>query len=127
MINFFHKKIPLWILLVSLLAGMSLAVIGTRQFTSKESSSIEEGGLMRSDTALQESQAGERSTDKIMILYTNDVHCSIEAGEKSFGLSDLKDLKNWAEKVSEYVTLVDCGDAVQGNAVGTLSEGEYMV
>ncbi len=120
------KKLPLWTLLNSLLVGMLLGVIAAGQFVSKENISTEEGVLMRPDEAVQEAQAGERSTDKIMILYTNDVHCSIDAGENSFGFLNLKEWKNWAEQMSKYVTLVDCGDAIQGDAAGALSEGEYM-
>lgn len=75
---------------------------------------------------LQEKE-NKRSTDQIIVLYTNDIHCSIEADENTFGFDNLAGLKDWAESISGYVTLVDCGDAIQGEAVGTLSKGESMV
>lgn len=68
-----------------------------------------------------------RSTDPILILYTNDMHCAVEAGEHSLGFAGLTAIKDWAETVSEYVTLADCGDAIQGDAAGLLSEGACMV
>ncbi|MBD5548047.1 MAG: bifunctional metallophosphatase/5'-nucleotidase [Lachnospiraceae bacterium] len=124
--NFLCKKISLWMLMITVLAEASLAVVVAWQFTGRESAVQDGSGAIVSD-AVSEKAAGGRSTDKIMILYTNDIHCSIEAGENAFGLSQLKELKGWMKNVSEYVTLVDCGDAVQGEVIGTLSEGEYMV
>ena len=31
------------------------------------------------------------------------------------------------EEETPYVALVDCGDALQGDAIGTISQGEYLV
>lgn len=31
------------------------------------------------------------------------------------------------EKKTDYVTLVDCGDALQGDTIGTISQGAYLV
>ena len=60
----------------------------------------------------------------IMILYTNDVHC---AADDDIGYAGLAAYKEWCEEKTPYVTLVDCGDALQGNALGTISHGEYPV
>lgn len=67
-----------------------------------------------------------RSTDPIFILYTNDVHCAMETTDDSLGFAGLMAVKDWAEKMSPYVTLVDCGDAIQGEAAGLLSTGACM-
>ena len=56
--------------------------------------------------------------DDIVILYTNDVHCAVDA---DIGYAGLAAYKNWIEQKTDYVTLVDCGDALQGDAIGTVS------
>lgn len=67
--------------------------------------------------------SGVKSED-IVILYTNDVHCGIE---DYIGYAGLADYKKAMESVYSYVSLVDCGDAVQGDFIGTVSEGGYIV
>lgn len=62
--------------------------------------------------------------DDIVILYTNDVHCGIDTEIGYAGVSAYK--KNWEEK-TDYVTLVDAGDAIQGDFIGAVSKGEYIV
>lgn len=63
-------------------------------------------------------------TDDILILYTNDVRCAADNG---IGYAGLAAYKEWCEEKTPYVTLVDCGDAIQGDMIGTISEGEYPV
>ncbi len=58
----------------------------------------------------------------IIILYTNDVHCAVD---EDIGYAGLAAYRQWCEKSTPYVTLVDCGDALQGDAIGTVSKGEY--
>ncbi len=60
--------------------------------------------------------------DDIVILYTNDVHCAID---EDIGYAGLVAYRRWCEKSTPYVTLVDCGDALQGDVIGTVSKGEY--
>lgn len=67
---------------------------------------------------------GTDKTEDIVILYTNDVHCGIE-GE--IGYSGLVAYKNSVLEKTPYVTLVDCGDAIQGEIIGTLSKGQYII
>ncbi len=56
---------------------------------------------------------------KVVILHTNDTHCDIENGFGFAGVAAyMNDMdENYGE---DYVTLVDAGDAVQGDAVGKL-------
>ncbi len=61
-------------------------------------------------------------TNDIIILYTNDVHCAVD---DDIGYAGLAAYKQKCEESTPYVTLVDCGDALQGNAIGTISKGEY--
>lgn len=62
--------------------------------------------------------------EDIIILYTNDVHCQIEGG---IGYAGLSAYKKELQKKNKHVTLVDCGDAIQGDTIGTVSKGEYIV
>lgn len=60
--------------------------------------------------------------EDIVILYTNDVHCALD---ENIGYAGLMAYKKHMEEKTPYVTLVDCGDALQGDAAGVLSKGEY--
>ncbi|MFI3173374.1 MAG: bifunctional metallophosphatase/5'-nucleotidase, partial [Eubacteriales bacterium] len=65
------------------------------------------------------------ASDEVIILHTNDTHCDIENGFGFAGVSAYK-----SEMIALYgdnVTLVDAGDAVQGGAVGKLTEGEAII
>lgn len=61
--------------------------------------------------------------EDIVILYTNDVHCGIE---DNIGYAGLAAYKKAMEEAYPYVCLVDCGDAVQGDFIGTVSDGAYI-
>ncbi|ATW28313.1 hypothetical protein DCMF_02725 [Candidatus Formimonas warabiya] len=71
----------------------------------------------------------------IVIIYTNDVHCGVDQVEgndgtvTNIGYAGVAAYKAEMEKqVGENdVTLVDAGDALQGDAIGTLSKGQYLV
>lgn len=62
--------------------------------------------------------------DDIVILYTNDVHCGLE---DHLGYAGLSAIKTSLEAAGKHVLLVDNGDAVQGDTVGTLSKGTYII
>lgn len=65
------------------------------------------------------------SLDKdLAILYTNDVHCAVDEG---IGYAGVAALKQQLMDDGCYVALVDAGDAVQGDAIGTLSKGSYII
>ena len=59
----------------------------------------------------------------IVVLYTNDVHCAID---NNIGYAGLASYKAEMEK-DNFVVLVDAGDAIQGDTIGTVSKGEYLV
>ena len=59
----------------------------------------------------------------IIILYTSDVHCGIE---KWWGYAGLYAARENLSKTS-HVLLVDNGDAIQGESVGTFSRGESII
>ena len=60
----------------------------------------------------------------IVILYTNDVHC---AADDNLGYAGLAAYRTDMLKTTDYVSLIDAGDALQGGVLGTLSKGEYLV
>ena len=65
-----------------------------------------------------------KTQEDIVILFTNDVHCGIE---ENIGYAGLVEYKESVEQKTPYVTLVDCGDAIQGDTIGTVSKGEFLV
>ena len=59
--------------------------------------------------------------DDIVILYENDVHCVIE------GYSKLAAMKKELQESYTHVGVVSGGDYIQGNSLGVISRGEYIV
>lgn len=66
--------------------------------------------------------SNEQKQEDIVILYTNDVHCAVD---ENIGYAGLAAYKKQMQEKTPYVTLVDCGDAIQGGAIGLVSQGEY--
>ena len=62
--------------------------------------------------------------DDIVILYTNDVHCGYK---DNLGYSTVAALKDFYKTVTPNVLLVDSGDAIQGDVIGAVSQGEYII
>ena len=60
----------------------------------------------------------------IVILYTNDVHCAVDTG---IGYAGLVSLEQEYQAAGAEVLLVDCGDAIQGEPIGTISRGAYII
>jgi 5'-nucleotidase/UDP-sugar diphosphatase len=60
----------------------------------------------------------------IVVLYTNDVHCAVD---DNIGYAGLAAYRTEMLKTTDYVSLIDAGDALQGGVLGTLSKGEYLV
>ncbi len=60
----------------------------------------------------------------IVILYTNDVHCAVD---DNLGYAALAAYKAEMIESGNAVALVDAGDAIQGQPVGTLSKGGFIV
>lgn len=64
--------------------------------------------------------------DDIVVLFTNDVHCTADDGMTYAAVAGYK--AQMEEAVgADNVTLVDNGDAIQGGILGTLSDGEWIV
>ena len=68
-------------------------------------------------------EEGAKSSD-IVILATNDVHCSLD---ENVGYAGLSAYKQKMRKEHKYVTLADCGESLGGELIGKLSKGQYQV
>ncbi len=68
--------------------------------------------------------AADAKSNDIVILHTDDVHCGVTDG---MGYAGVAAYKAEMQQTHNYVALVDCGDAIQGETVGTLSAGAYIV
>ena len=63
-------------------------------------------------------------TGDIVVLFTSDVHCGVD---KNFGYAGLVNYRNKLVADGDAVALVDNGDSIQGEPIGTLSKGEYII
>ncbi len=59
--------------------------------------------------------------EEIVILFENDVHCSVD------GYAKLAAMKEELSTTADYVGVVSSGDFVQGGSLGVVSKGEYIV
>ena len=73
--------------------------------------------LLLSCTAFAEETTAPKLTKDVVILFTSDIHASIDQGFTFVGLKGVKD--QLARK--NHVVLVDNGDAIQGGVVGAVS------
>ncbi|MBR3640562.1 MAG: bifunctional metallophosphatase/5'-nucleotidase [Oscillibacter sp.] len=86
------------------------------------------GAAEKSETpAPAEETAAQEQTEKngeVMILYTGDVHCGVDQG---FGYAGLRQIRDTLTAQGFETILVDVGDAVQGELLGTLTKGEAVI
>ncbi len=61
---------------------------------------------------------------EVIILCTSDVHCGVNQG---FGYAGLAQVRQSLEDQGYTTILVDDGDSIQGEAIGTLTEGEAII
>ena len=57
----------------------------------------------------------------VFVLFTSDVHCGID---QNFGYVGLMEIKKAAEARGDIVFLVDDGDSLQGEPIGTMTRGQ---
>ena len=67
---------------------------------------------------------GEETRPDIVILFTSDVHCGIDQG---FGYAGLEQIRDGLVAQGNVVILVDDGDNIQGEPIGTMTKGEALV
>ena len=67
---------------------------------------------------------GSERTGDIVILFTSDVHCGVDQG---FGCAGLQAVREYLVAKGNDVILVDDGDNIQGEPLGTMSRGELSI
>ena len=67
---------------------------------------------------------GEETRPDIVILFTSDVHCGIDQG---FGYAGLEQIRDGLVAQGNVVILVDDGDSIQGEPIGTMTKGEALI
>lgn len=80
------------------------------------------GSLLPAYAAESESEAG--LTKDLVILFTSDVHCGVD---QNFGLAGLDAVRKNYEDQGDYTLLVDDGDFIQGEPIGTMTTGEALI
>ena len=79
--------------------------------------------LLLGCTAVAEEAAPALKQD-VVILFTSDAHCGIDQG---FGYAGLAAVRDSLRAAGNHVVLVDNGDAIQGEPVGTMTKGEAII
>ena len=76
--------------------------------------------LMLLGCAAAEETAAPALTKNLVVLYTSDAHCGVD---QNWGYAGLYAVKEYYA-ADNYVLLVDDGDAIQGEPIGTMTKGE---
>ena len=79
--------------------------------------------LLGCGAAFAEEAAAPALEKNLVILFTSDVHCGIDQGWGYAGLYAVKE----SLSADNYVMLVDDGDAIQGEPIGTMTTGEGII
>ncbi|MBQ8136141.1 MAG: bifunctional metallophosphatase/5'-nucleotidase, partial [Clostridia bacterium] len=69
-------------------------------------------------------EAAPALTKDLVVLFTSDVHCGIDQG---WGMAGLYAVRQALEASGKYTLLVDDGDFIQGEPVGTMTEGAALI
>ncbi len=71
--------------------------------------------------AAAEGESESGLSKDLVILFTSDVHCGVD---QNFGLDGLYQVRKYYEDQGCYTLLVDDGDFIQGEPIGTMTKGE---
>ena len=78
--------------------------------------------LLLAGAALAQEAAGLKQD--VVVLFTSDVHCGVEQG---FGYVGVAAIRDAMEAAGNHVLLVDNGDSIQGEPIGTMTTGSANV
>lgn len=112
-------------IILALFLGLALMLNIAACTSSATTGDVTQSGS--SDSASTDSASADPASQKngeIYILYTSDIHCGIDEG---FGLAGLYQVRSSLEAQGYTTILVDNGDAIQGEPIGTLSRGEAII
>ena len=110
------KKSLLTILLVTFVSTSLFSCGRNEQGTDTSNTSGASSSESKSEPSVKEDK-------DISIIYTTDVHCGID---NYLGYSTVESYKKNLEETN-YVSLVDAGDYLQGEFIGAISKGEYIM
>ena len=111
-----------FLLIISLLSGCA-AKEEPVSVPEEENGSSVSGG----DSGSGQGEAvapGVTKNGEVYVLFTSDVHCGIDQG---FGYVGLQQIRDSLVAQGYETILVDDGDAVQGEPIGTLTKGEALI
>ena len=109
------RTIQAWLMVLLSMVLMLTGCKQTQQPSAAESPTPEATAEPTVETA---------SNDEIIILFTSDIHCGVKSG---FGMVGLAQIKEMFKQNGYNVLLVDDGDAIQGDALGTLTKGQAII
>ena len=89
-----------------------------------ESAAASEVSTEASSAEAEDTAENAEKNGDVVILFTSDVHCGIDKG---FGYAGLYEIRKNLEKQGYTTILVDEGDSIQGETVGTLTKGEAII
>ncbi len=99
---------------IIILLGLALAGCSAGRTAEKQPAPAPQSNL---------AETAEKNGD-VYILFTSDVHCAVDQG---FGYAGLQQIRDTLEAEGYTTLLVDDGDAIQGEAIGTLTKGEAVL
>ncbi len=79
--------------------------------------------MMLFSVAAMAEEAPAGLTKNVVVLFTSDAHAGIDQGWGYAGVAAIRD----GLAVNNHVVLVDNGDAIQGETIGTLTNGKALV
>lgn len=71
--------------------------------------------------------AWAQDTKGLVIIHINDAHCGINPNDSTYGYADIAAYEAKLKSEGYDTLLVDAGDYVQGEVIGALSKGEYII
>lgn len=98
---------------------------------NQNSEHTDDSGLLRTQEKNNDSDNADNLAQSVSIVFTNDVHCKIDFDDNdrdSLGYAGVAAYRAATESTygEKYVTLIDAGDAVQGDVAGTISKGKTI-
>lgn len=80
--------------------------------------------MLLSSVAFAETAEAPALQQELVVLFTSDVHCGVANG---FGYAGLAAVRDTLASQGKHVVLVDNGDSIQGEPMGTLTTGEANI
>ena len=142
------KTLAIWMALIMLVTGCAYAAPAAQGGTETAAQATEAAEpaeeaaeeVTAEETAIAEAPAEAETAEEteeteeaeapatlerdVVVLFTSDVHCGIDT---NFGYVGLKAVKDAMEATGDHVLLVDDGDSIQGEPVGTVTRGEAII